>query len=132
MSGGSPGMEGSCASSRFQARHRLQQTSRIGVPGHREQRIHRPALHDPAAVEDEHLVATARDDAHVVGDEDDRGARIRAHAGEQAHDLRLHSDVERGGRLVGDQQAGPAQQGHRDQHPLAHASRELVRVHVDA
>ena len=42
--------------------------------------------------------------------------------------LRLHHHVERGGRLVGDQQPRLAGQRHRDQHPLPLAAGELVRV----
>ncbi len=47
--------------------------------------------------------------------------------GEQVEDLRLDGDVERGGRLVGDQQARAVGDRHRDHHALAHAARELVR-----
>ncbi len=50
----------------------------------------------------------------------------------QLEDLRLHGHVERGRRLVGDQQLGLVGQRHRDHHALAHAARELVRVRVDA
>ena len=45
-----------------------------------------------------------------------------------ADDLRLHRDVERGGRLVRDDQPRLAGQRERDHHALAHAARELVRV----
>ena len=47
---------------------------------------------------------------------------------EQLEDLRLDGHVERGGRLVGDQQPRLAGQRHRDQRPLPHAAGELVRV----
>ena len=50
----------------------------------------------------------------------------------QLEDLRLDRHVERGRRLVGDQQLGVVDQRHRDHHALAHAARELVRVGVDA
>ena len=43
-------------------------------------------------------------------------------------DLRLHRDVERGGRLVGDQQIGLVGERHRDHHALALAARQLVRI----
>ena len=43
-------------------------------------------------------------------------------------DLRLHGDVERRGRLVGDQHLGIVGDRHRDHHALAHAAGELVRV----
>ena len=46
---------------------------------------------------------------------------------EQLEHLRLHRDVERGGRLVGDQDLRLAEQRHGDHHALPHAARELVR-----
>ena len=61
-----------------------------------------------------------------------REVRLLAQVVEQLHDLRLHGDVERGGRLVGDQHLGVVGDRHRDHHPLAHAAGQLVRVGVDA
>jgi hypothetical protein len=52
--------------------------------------------------------------------------------GEQLEDLALHRDVERGGRLVGDQQARLAGQRHRDHHALLLAAGQLVRVGGEA
>ena len=46
--------------------------------------------------------------------------------------LRLDRDVERGGRLVGDQHVGLVRDRHRDHGALAHTAGELVRVVVDA
>ena len=54
------------------------------------------------------------------------------HLAQQVEDLRLHGDVERGGRLVGDDERRLAGQRHGDHHALAHAARQLVRVVVDA
>ena len=51
---------------------------------------------------------------------------------QQRDDLGLDRHVERGGRLVGDDQLGLGRQRQRNHHPLAHATRELVRVLVDA
>ena len=51
---------------------------------------------------------------------------------EQLEDLRLDRHVERGRRLVGDEQRGLAGERHRDHHALPHAAGELVRVGVDA
>ena len=51
---------------------------------------------------------------------------------EQREDLRLDRDVERGRRLVGDQQLRLAGERHRDHRALALAARELVRKGVDA
>ena len=47
---------------------------------------------------------------------------------EDAQHFVLHRHVERGGRLVGDQQVGLGDQHHGDHHALAHAARELVRI----
>ena len=66
-----------------------------------------------------------------MGDQHDRHAELRLHLAQQVEDLRLDRHVERGRRLVGDQQFGAAGQRHRDHHALAHAARELVRVVVD-
>ena len=46
---------------------------------------------------------------------------------EDRQHLQLDGDVERRGRLVGDQQIGLAGQHHGDHHPLAHAAGQLVR-----
>ena len=51
----------------------------------------------------------AGDDAQVVRDQDDRRADLVAQLADQVEDLRLDRDVERGRRLVGDQQLGLAQ-----------------------
>ena len=51
---------------------------------------------------------------------------------EQRDDLRLHRDVERGGRLVGDDQLGLGRERERQHDALAHAAGELVRIVVDA
>ena len=58
-----------------------------------------PCVHDGDAV------GEVGDDAHVVGDQHDRGAELVAAAPQQVEDLGLHRHVERGGRLVGDDQA---------------------------
>jgi hypothetical protein len=47
---------------------------------------------------------------------------------QQFEDLRLHGDVERRRRLVGDQQFGTVGQRHGDHHALPLTARKLVRV----
>ena len=47
---------------------------------------------------------------------------------DELEDLRLHGDVERRRRLVGDQDVRVVHERHRDHRALAHAARELVRV----
>jgi hypothetical protein len=41
-----------------------------------------------------------------VGDDGNRGVEVTGEVGEQLQDLRLHGDVERRGRLVGESSAG--------------------------
>ena len=47
-------------------------------------------------------------------------------------DLRLHGDVERGRRLVGDQKIGAIGERHGDHHPLALAAGELVGIGAES
>ena len=108
---------------------RAEQTPRVRVLRVVEQLVERALLDDAPGVHDEHAVGDVGDDAEVVGDEDDRRRRSRRAASlELVEDLRLDRHVERGRRLVGDQQLGRARQRHRDHHALAHAAGELVRV----
>ena len=81
-----------------------------------------------AAQHHDHPVGDLGDHAHVVGDEHHRHADLVLQSLDQVEDLRLDRYVERGGWLVGDQQARPARQRHGDHHPLAHAAGELVRI----
>jgi len=50
--------------------------------------------------------ADAADDAEIVGDEQQAHAEPGAYLRQQSQDLRLHGDVERRGRLIGDQEIG--------------------------
>ena len=51
---------------------------------------------------------------------------------EQFEDFQLHGDVQRGSRLVGNQQLGFVGQGHGNHHALALAAREFVGVSLEA
>ena len=62
------------------------------------------------------------DHAHIVGDQDNRGAGRILDFADQVEDLRLDRHIERGGRLVGDQQFRIARQRHRDHRALAHTA----------
>ena len=93
----------------------------------------RPALlDDPTLRHDAHPVGHLAHDAEVVGDEQQRHAVARLQRLQELQDLRLDGDVERRGRLVGDQQVGLVGERHGDHHPLALAARELVRIGVEA
>ncbi len=67
----------------------------------------------------------------VVRDEDQRHVALALQPRQQCQHLRLHRDVERRGRLVGDQKARVAGDGHRDHHALRHAAGQLVRVCIE-
>ena len=114
------------------ARDRAQQPPGVGVLRVREQLALGAVLDDAARVHHAHAVGDVGDDAHVVRDEDDRGAEIALQPAQQREDLRLDRDVERSRRLVGDQQIGVARERHGDHRALPHAARELVRVVVGA
>ena len=85
-------------------------------------------LDHPARVHHLDPVRVPGDHAHVVRDQQHRHAEPVLEVMQQGEDLRLDGDVQRGGRLVGDQQLGLAAQRHRDHHPLAQPAGELVRV----
>ncbi len=71
-------------------------------------------------------------DAEIVGDQQQAEPEVALELGQQTQDLRLHRDIERGGRLVGDQELRLAHQRHGDHHALAQAARELVRELAEA
>ena len=83
---------------------------------------------DPAGVHDGDPVARRGENGQIVADEHDAQAEIGDQRREQVENLRLDHDIERGGGFVGDEQAGPAGQGHRDHHPLLLPTGELMRV----
>jgi hypothetical protein len=82
-------------------------------------------LHQLPGVHHGHPLTGLGDDGEVVGDEDQREAELLLEVGQQGHHLLLERDVQRRGRLVGDEQLGPAGDRHRDHHPLPHAAGQL-------
>ena len=103
----------------------------VGMRRRGEEPRRRRLLDDLSGVHHRHPIGPARDDPEVVGDQQHRHAAAVPEAVEHLQDLRLHRDVERGGRLVGDQNLGLGRQRDRDHHPLAHAAAELVGVGVE-
>ena len=115
-----------------EARDRAEQADGVGMLRVGEQLVDRRALDDLAGIHHGDFVADLGDDAEIVGDQDDRGIAGGLQLAHEVEDLRLQRHVERGGRLVGDQQPRIAGQRHRDHHALAHAAGKLVRIFVDA
>jgi hypothetical protein len=97
-----------------------------------EELARRRLLDRAPGVHDDDLVGEAGGQPEVVADHHERHPELALQVAQQLHDLRLRGDVERGRRLVGDQQPRLGGQGDRDDHALAHAARELVRVLVQA
>ena len=93
-----------------------------------EDRGGRPALDRPAAVHDINPVHVLGDHTEVVADQDHRHAEVVHQVPDQIEDLFLDRDVQRRGRLIGDQQVGAAREGHGDHHALALAPGQLVRI----
>ena len=88
----------------------------------------RPALDGTPRIHDDHVVANLCRQAQVVGDENDGGAVLALHVGDQPDDRRVHGDIERGCRLIGNDQMRIAGKCHRDEHALAHAAGQLMRI----
>ena len=107
------------------AESRLRVYSMVGV---RRMAVERAGLDQPAVAHDSDAVGDLGDHAHVVGDEQHRGAVIALQVADQGQDLLLRGDVERGGRLVRDQQFRLQHQRHRDHDALALAAGQPVRV----
>jgi hypothetical protein len=85
---------------------------------------------DLAGIHHDDALAKFGDHAEVVGDHDDGRAEVAVQPNHQVQDLGLDRDVERGRRLVRDQQPWSAGQGNRDHHALAHPAGELVGIGV--
>ena len=98
--------------------------------GRSEHVLQGPGLDDASCAHDCHAVRDLSDHAEVVGDEEEAHPAPALELLHQAQDLCLHRHVEGGGRLVGDQQLGPAGDRHRDHHPLALAAGEAVGILV--
>ena len=113
-------------------RQRVQQPAGIGVSGRMQHLAHRARLDDPPQVHHRHPIRGLRDHPEVVSDEQDRHAELGHQLLHQIDDLRLDGHVQRGGRLVRDEELGMSGERHRDHRPLAHPTGELEGVLVEA
>jgi hypothetical protein len=89
-----------------EARRRLQESERVRVRWSGEHCARRTLFDDASGVHDCDAIGELRDHAEIVGDEDHSGAAVAAALAQQFENLRLHGDVERGRRLVGDDEPG--------------------------
>ena len=88
------------------ARDRAEQPLGVGLKRIGEQVAGRRLLHHARCIEDRDVVSVLGDDAEVVRDQNHREAEALLQFANEIENLRLNRDVERGGRLVGDQHAG--------------------------
>ena len=93
-------------------------------------RVARALLDDLAVVHDGDAVAHQVDDREVVADEQAREALLALQLLEQLEHGRLHRDVERARRLVGDEQLGAHRQRPGDADALLFAGGKLMRIIV--
>ena len=109
-------------------RQRLEQRARVRV-ARRRGRASPPGASSTTwpGVHHGDRVAVLRDDAEVVGDEHHRHPELVLELGEQREDLILDRDVERGRRLVGEQQLRPARRSRSRSSP-AGACRRSARA----
>ena len=113
---------------RHQTRHRREQVAGVFHRGAAQDRIKRAGLDQPPLPHHRDPVGDFGDHAHVMGDEEHRGAVIALQVADQRQDLLLRGDVERGGRLVRDQEFRLQHQRHRDHDALALAAGKTVRI----
>ena len=116
----------------FEFRHRLQQRSGVMMSGLIKDIAHRRGLHDLPGVHHRHAVTHIGDNAKIVCDKDEGHAQLALNVLEQFEILRLNRDVERSGRLVGNQQARLAGDGYRADDALLHAAAHLMRIGTHA
>ena len=89
-------------------------------------------LHNPPRVHDGDLVTDPGNDAHVVGDEDDRSAGALLKILDQVENLSLDGHVQGRCRFVRDEELRLTEKRHRDHDPLLHPSGQLVRIRGEA
>ena len=92
--------------------------------------VPRPDLDDLAEIHHRDAVRHVADDRQVVRDEDVRQPEVALQRLQQVHDLRADRHVERGDRLVEDDQLRVQRERTRDADALPLAARELVREPV--
>ena len=96
-----------------------------------EDRLRVADLHDPPEVEHGDPVGEVADDAEVVRDQQVARPALGLQLGQQVEDRGLDRDVERAGRLVGDDDPRVAGECPGDRQPLLEAAGQLTRLEVE-
>src|SRR6266571_531204 len=108
-----------------------QQRPCVGVPRSLEYLLHPSLLLDLAFTHHHHVVGDLADQGEIVRDEQHRHAQALLQRGDQLQDLLLDGHVERGRRLIRNQQLRLACDRYRDHRALLLAARELERIRID-
>ncbi len=103
------------------------QRLRVGMLRLLKNVLRRPFLNDPPGIHHGHPVSERGDDGEVVGDPDHCRSGLAREFLHLVEDLRLDGDVERGGRLVGDQHLRVATERGGDHDALRHAAGQFMR-----
>ena len=93
-----------------------------------KQPSHRSCLDELAGVHHSDAVAGLGDDSEIVGDEDNRGSRLRPEIAQEIENARGNRDIKSGRRFVSNEKLRRCRQRHRDHHPLTHPSGQLMSV----
>src|SRR6266404_7957342 len=109
-------------------RNRGQQRPRVGMPRPREKLALACVFHDAAEIHHRDAGRDVLDHRKIVGDEHIRELQPLLQVHEQIDDLGLDRNVERGNRLVADDEPRLDRQRAGDADPLSLAARELVRI----
>ena len=119
------------AFARLTVHSRGEQSRRIRMRRGLQHARDRSAFDDAAGVHNRNRVGDLGGDAKIVRDEDHPHTQLALQSPQQDQHLNLHRRVERGGRLVGEQQARVAADRHRYHRALAQAARQLVWIGVE-
>ena len=112
----------------YEARHRRKQIASVLHGWCSQDAVKRSGLDQPPMTHHRDAIGNLRDNTHVMGNKQHGGAAILLQVPDQAENLLLGGDVERGGRLVRDQQFRFQHQRHRDHDALSLAARQPMRV----
>ena len=113
---------------RDKRRHRGDQGFRVGMTWIIEDLVGSPCFHHAALLHDGNAVGDLRDDAEIVGNEQDSSSLSPLQIADQRQDLRLRRDIEGRRRLVRDQNPRLERKRHGDHGPLALAAGKLMRI----
>ena len=109
-------------------RHRRQQSAGVILRRLGEKLCHSRDLDDLAGVHDDDPVGQVGDHPHVVGDQHDGAAQPIPQVAQQFQDFGLHRDIQRGGRLVGEDHLRVAGDSAGDDHALLLPAGQLMRI----